>query len=192
MPISRLPNSVRSRSSESVARPGWLAALALSGALGACSPALDWREVSFDDQPSRVLLPCKPEQAQREVVLGETRSTLRMLGCEAQGMHFTWSRLDMPAQQDARQVMQVWQRASLAALGANAADAEQAAQPVAIKGADQAVAPVMTRATGKDGMAAQWVWWMQGQQGHQLAVYAPSGRIPKQAVDTLLEGIDIR
>mgnify|MGYP003335946014 CR=1 FL=1 len=36
-------------------------------ALSACNPALNWRLVRFDDQADKLLLPCKPDQAERQV-----------------------------------------------------------------------------------------------------------------------------
>ena len=35
--------------------------------LAACNPALNWREVRFDGLATRVLLPCKPDRAERAV-----------------------------------------------------------------------------------------------------------------------------
>ena len=167
----------------------WIFALAL--VLSACNPALNWREVRFDDQPVRVMLPCKPERAERTVTLGEASATLRMMGCEAQGLNFTWSRIDLPspAQVSAATVMRAWQGASLQALGADPALASKAlAYP--LKGARVDVGPAQLGASG-GAHHAHWVWWLHGGQAYQLAVYAERNAPQPAVLQTLLEGIQL-
>ncbi len=159
--------------------------------LTACNPALNWREVRFDDSPVRVMLPCKPDRAERSVTLGDAPVTLRMMGCEAQGMQFTWSRLDLPlsAQATAATVMRAWQGASLQALGADPGLATKAvAQP--IKGARADVVPTRLSASG-NASQAQWVWWLHAGQAYQLGVYGSRQSATESALQTLLEGIQL-
>jgi hypothetical protein len=168
-------------------------ALCGAGVLGlaACSPALNWREVRFDDNPVRVMLPCKPDRAERTVTLGEAGATLRMMGCEAQGWSFTWSRLDLPSpgQASTATVMRAWQGASLQALGADPVLAGKAlAQPV--KGARADWSPIRLSASA-GGHHAHWVWWLHAGQAYQLAIYAPRQPAPEAVLQTLLEGIQL-
>ena len=61
------------------------AALAAGLALAGCSPAFNWREVRPENTRLQVLLPCKPDKAQKVVPLGGQATTLSMLGCDAGG-----------------------------------------------------------------------------------------------------------
>lgn len=54
-----------------------------------CTPAFNWRDVSFDGQPVTALLPCKPDRGVREVPLAGVPRTMTMAGCEAGGATFT-------------------------------------------------------------------------------------------------------
>lgn len=69
----------------------WLAVTAIG--LGACSPALNWREVRFDTLVS--LLPCKPDHGERTVQLAGQDLAMRMLGCEAAGGLFAISHVHL-------------------------------------------------------------------------------------------------
>lgn len=84
--------------------------------VAACSPALNWREVRMDETPLRVLLPCKPDRAEREVDMGGRRMALQMLGCDADGATFAVSHAHVP-QADApaaAQLLDGWKQAVLA------------------------------------------------------------------------------
>ena len=157
-------------------------------ALSACQPALNWRDISFDDQPGKGLLPCKPDRAERQVEWGEARARLRMLGCEAQDMHFTWSRLDLPTEAAPAQVLRVWQQASLSALGADPALASKALE-AAVAGARLDVPPRQLQATSPSGTHAHFIWWVWGGQGHQMAVYSTRKPVSPATLQILREGI---
>jgi hypothetical protein len=62
-------------------------ALAALG-LGACSPALDWRELKTADGHVAFLLPCKPTVQERAVQLADRAVKLALQACAAQGQ--TW------------------------------------------------------------------------------------------------------
>jgi hypothetical protein len=62
--------------------------LVLLLALGACTPELDWREVSVPDTPLLGQLPCRPGRFERAVVVAGTPLRLFMLSCEAGGVTF--------------------------------------------------------------------------------------------------------
>lgn len=64
-----------------------VALLALA-ALTACSPVMDWREVSLPETPLRAQLPCRPGTFQRDVVVAGSALKLFMLSCEAGGVTF--------------------------------------------------------------------------------------------------------
>jgi hypothetical protein len=56
--------------------------------LSACSPTLNWRDVEVDAR-TRMQFPCRPERAERSVVLAGAPSPARMVVCDAGGL--SWS-----------------------------------------------------------------------------------------------------
>lgn len=165
-------------------------AIALALLLAACGQGLNWREVRFEGQPDRVLLPCKPEQAERQVPLGEQTTQLHMKGCEAQGLHFTWSQLQLPAKASPERVLSAWQQASLASLGAETQQVQQA-QALAIKGADTEPAATQLDVRATSGQQAHFIWWTRGNLAYQLAIYSNHDPIPKGVIQNLTEGIEL-
>lgn len=64
-----------------------------------CSPALDWRDVSFGagSQSAEVqaLFPCKPLRAARRLPLGDSEVNYALAACEAGGMNFSLGGADV-------------------------------------------------------------------------------------------------
>ena len=56
--------------------------------LGACAPALDWREIKLGAADAMALFPCKPASHARELVLAGQRVTLTLYACQADEV--TW------------------------------------------------------------------------------------------------------
>jgi hypothetical protein len=73
----------------------FLVAFAL--ALSACYPDLDWREVTSTDGGFKVLMPAKPEHAQRQVVIGGVSLEMSMESTRRDGMAFGAAYADLPA-----------------------------------------------------------------------------------------------
>ena len=169
-PSLRLCAKLR-RGRRAVAVLGSIAVLAFGG----CSPALDWRTVELEGL--RTLLPCKPDRAARNVVLGELPVRMSMAGCEAQGALFAISQVTVPAGTDAAGLEQAWRSAALAQMQASHSEVVTLAQR------PQSPTVRLTRASGlrPDGSPVQaslaWVT-NQGSVFH-LAVYA-------KALDTTL------
>ncbi|MGA8514584.1 MAG: hypothetical protein WB821_07405 [Burkholderiaceae bacterium] len=55
----------------------------------ACTPAFNWRDISFDNLPVAALLPCKPDRATRTLPIAGVPRTMVMAGCQAGGATFT-------------------------------------------------------------------------------------------------------
>jgi hypothetical protein len=55
--------------------------------LGACSPALDWREVRAESG-ALALFPCKPVKETRAVVLAGAKTSMTMRACQAAGVTY--------------------------------------------------------------------------------------------------------
>ncbi len=146
----------------------WFSLACLVAGLVACSPALNWRTVQ-PVEGLELLLPCKPSQRQEQVQLGMQATQLSMLGCRAQNMDFTHSVMTLPSGMSADELISQWQRASLNPLGSLQS---QALQPQTLKGLAQPA--VSLRVKTSAGLQAHMLWWHQGQQVHQLAVYGPA------------------
>lgn len=86
-------------------------------ALGACTPALDWREVQAGAMPLKALLPCKPDAGDRVVTLDAHQVDMHLLGCKAAGALYVigWVALDSPGRIGA--TLGAWQDSTLAHVG---------------------------------------------------------------------------
>ena len=157
--------------------------------LVACGQGLNWREVRFESAPVRVMLPCKPEQAQRKVSLGTAESWLLMQGCEVQDLQFTWASLQLPTGAKAQEVLSAWQVASLKSLGANT-EAPLALAPFRLRGAGDEVPAVQLTASAQ-GRQAHFYWWVRAQHAYQLAVYAQGAPILSDVLQQMEEGISL-
>lgn len=156
--------------------------------LGACTPALNWREVRFDNALLVGWMPCKPDRAQRTVDLGGQAGQLSLMGCEADGMDFSLAQLALPSSLSAAQAQQAWKTASLASLQA---PADAPSQAWVLAGASPAMAPQRTVAQGGQGLSARWAWFAYDGQLYQAAVYVRASRAAQaeQAMDSLLAGL---
>lgn len=150
---------------------GWLFA-----ALVGCSPALNWRDVRFEQGPLLALFPCKPDQGTRVVPLGERQVPMTMLGCEADGVLFTLARVDAPDPALATALAAHWRVATLASAAAQVSTEV----PFILKKSAPNVPSVWVSATGQgpDGspLSVQVVWVGVGSGLYQAAVYEPPGR----------------
>jgi hypothetical protein len=166
------------------------ATLILAAATGACSPALNWREVPL--QSVVAMLPCKPDQAERTLPLGAAEVTMRMAGCEAGGALYAIShvRITDPTQTEA--IHHAWRQAALAAMQANGAAATF--KPVTTQAGQAKALLTPEKVDGKrpDGspLQAQLVWLTRGQDLYHLAVYAP--RLQAEMTELLFSELSLR
>ena len=162
----------------------WFSLASLATLLVACSPALNWRVVQ-PVQGLELLLPCKPSQRQEQVPLGTQAAQLSMLGCRAQDMDFTHSVMALPSGMAADALIAQWQRASLNPLGPHQS---HPLQPQTLAGLEQ---PAMAlRVKTSAGLQVHLLWWPQGQQVHQLAVYGSAqDKRFDEAVDTFISSV---
>lgn len=108
----RAPMASASRAVKAVA-----VCLAASGFTGACTPALNWREVRDGPAPLSALLPCKPDAGERTVTLTGKPVQMHLLGCKADGALFVlgWVEIDAPSELGA--MLGSWREATLAHIG---------------------------------------------------------------------------
>lgn len=141
--------------------------------LTACNPVFNWREVRPDNTALSLLLPCKPDKAQRSVPLGGRPTELAMLGCDAGDATFAIAVATLDDAAQASAALAGWQTATLANL--KAAGGGQTS-PLKLPGADALPPAVRVRASGQrnDGRAvqSQAAYFSQGRQVFQAVIYA--------------------
>lgn len=141
---------------------GRWSSILLAASLLACSPALNWREARFDAAvPLHLLLPCKPDRAERAVDMAGHAVALHMLGCDADGATFAVSYVQLADATDAAAVLQGWRSAVLARAQAQSVQDDPAWAPQGA--AWPGLAPQRLQATGSrpDGepVALQAAWF---------------------------------
>ena len=157
---------------------GWraLGAVGAALALGACSPAFNWREVRLENTRLSLLLPCKPELAQKTVPMAGQSTQLRLVGCDAGGATFAVAVADLGSATQSALVLGQWQSLTLANMKAPGAAGAAPAAPLKVPGAALQPPAVRVAATGQraDGTAVkgQAAYFAQGSQVFQAVIYA--------------------
>ena len=158
-------------------------------ALAACSPAFNWREVRPESTHLKLLLPCKPDKAQKVVPLGGQATMLSMLGCDAGGATFAVAVADLGDAAKAAPVLARWQNLTLANM--KAAPGSRQLLPLKIPGASADVPVVRVQAQGQraDGTAVsgQAAYFSQGSQVFQVVMYAP--QITPEVAETFFSSL---
>jgi hypothetical protein len=158
-----------------------------------CTPALNWREVRFEDGIVTALMPCKPDLGQREVTLKSgdrvVVASLQMRGCEASDLQFTLGQITLPVGITPDEALSAWRLASLAPLNISAQEAP--AQTWALRGSDAMPKPVKTAITSQ-AHRVQWVWFVRDGRVYQAAVYGNAKAIKLDAIaDEYFAGIKL-
>jgi hypothetical protein len=174
--------------------------LALLALQTACTPALDWRDVRFEgvmpaSQASQLnaVLPCKPDRATREQMVGGQKVQLSMMGCKAAGATFTLSRMVLTTPALAPQVLAAWQAASLG----QAADAVVTTQAIKILGASAWPAAVRAQipSSGAAAKSAGQIGWFAQTAGAELVLYqaaiygSETGAVSAEATATFFDSL---
>lgn len=164
--------------------------LCLALLLGACSPALNWREVRTDDGDLKTLLPCQPDRGARQQPLGSQEVMMTMLGCEAGGAMFAVAVAELGATDKARAAQAQWQARTLTNMQADSS----AVTPVTIRGAGSEVAPQRVSARGlqPDGrpVELQAVWFARGTRLYHAAIYA--GKVSDEMQEPFFDGLALQ
>ena len=157
----------------------------------ACSPALNWRDVRLGDSGLGLLLPCKPDKAEKVVPLGPQPVTLSMLGCDASGATFAVAVAELSDAALVPAVLAQWQALTLANM--RATPESTAVRPLKVLGASAAPAPMLVLASGRrvDGslVQGQAAYFAKGARVVQVVMYAP--KINPVAADTFFTSLRI-
>ncbi|WP_198970259.1 hypothetical protein [Xylophilus sp. ASV27] len=178
--------------------PAASAALFCAALLAACTPDLNWREVQLPPTPLQALLPCKPDEGERPVLLAGLSVRMHMLGCDAAGATFTvaWVEVAEPAQLGA--VLGAWQDASLARMGLVSGPDAPAGRAFVPAGAIALPQSVRLAATGRrpdegGAVSVQAAWFASTRAGkayaYQAAMYSP--RVEPATAENFLAGLHV-
>jgi hypothetical protein len=154
--------------------------LVLCGSLAACSPTLNWREVDVGPQ-TRVQFPCRPERAERSLVLAGAPMRAGMWACDAGGLSWSVTVLDVS---DPTRLTAVLREARLG-LAIRLQGREEATRPVRIAGMtpnEESQRVLIVAPSGEAWPArAEAVFAARGLQVFQLVVMAQRGAPSKWA-----------
>lgn len=154
--------------------------------LTACNPTFNWRDVRPDNARLALLMPCKPDKAQKNVPLGGQLTELNLLSCDAGGVTFAVAVADVKEVAKVPKALAQWQSATLANM-----KAAPAATGVAFKLQGLADEGVMVKATGQrasgQAVISQAAYFAQGTQVFQAVMYAD--KIAADVADTFFSGL---
>ena len=168
--------------------PRLLAAFLLSmGAVSACSPTFNWREVRTDSTPLKAMLPCKPDKGARDVPMAGKKVSLEVLGCDAGGATFALLFADIGDPARAGEVLGQWKTATLSNLR-SAAAGEVPFRPPGALGLPQSLQVVATgqRADGSK-VESHAAYFARGTQVFQAVIY--SEKLQPEVAETFFSGL---
>ena len=161
------------------------AAVALT-VLTACNPTFNWRDVRPDGTRLALLLPCKPDKAQRTVPMASQPTEMNLLSCDAGGVTFAVSMADVNNAGKTGAVLAQWQSATLTNI--------KAGSPItrdAFKVSGLATNAVMVKATGQrangQAVSSQAAYFAQDSRVFQAVMYADN--ISPDVADTFFSGL---
>lgn len=163
-----------------------VAAMVALVALTACNPTFNWRDVRPDGTQISLLMPCKPDKAQKTVPLGGQPTELTLLSCDAGGVTFAVAVADVKDASKVTATLAQWQSATLANM-----KAAPATSGAAFKLTGLASGAVMVKATGQrtngQAVSSQAAYFAQGSQVFQAVMYAD--KIASDVAETFFSGL---
>ena len=161
------------------------AAVALT-VLAACNPTFNWRDVRFENARLALLLPCKPDKAQRTVPMAGQPTEMNLLSCDAGGVTFAVSMADVNDAGKTGAILAQWQAATLTNIKAVSGVARGA-----LKVPGLASGAVLVKATGQRAngqtVSSQAAYFAQDSQVFQAVMYAD--KILPDVADTFFSGL---
>jgi hypothetical protein len=158
--------------------------------LCACNPAFNWREVSLQGAGLAALLPCKPDHGSRRQHLAGQDVEMQMSGCEAAGVLFALSHVELDHPAKALEAQRQWQTAMLSNMQASTPQLQPwTPKAGALFPNAQRLAAQGRRQDGS-ALAAQALWFARGAHVYHAVIYADV--IPPEAVETFFSGIELQ
>ena len=161
-------------------------------ALSACSPTFNWRDVRIEKTRLGVLMPCKPEKAQKAVVMAGSPTQVNLIGCDSGGVTFAVSVADVGDVAKVAPALAQWQTATQLNMKV-VQGAGQAVRTEPFKLARAEVLPKVVRVSAlgqrADGTAVvgQAAYFAQGLQVFQAVMYA--AEIKPETLETFFSGL---
>lgn len=161
--------------------------LLLTMGLGACSPALNWREARIKGTDLIAMLPCKPDDGARVVPLAGRDVEMHMTGCDAAGATFAIADVRSAQGTVVPDVMGQWRTATLANMGAR--QSQDVPRKEVPGESPTSTTMVLAQGQRKDGtpVMMQAVWFVRGTQVFHAVVYAQ--RIAPDMTETFFQGL---
>ncbi len=160
------------------------AAVALT-VLTACNPTFNWRDVRPEGTRLALLMPCKPDKAQRTVPMAGQPTEINLLSCDAGGATFAVSVADVQETSKVAAALAQWQSATLANIKA------VPGQEAALKLPGLASGAVMVKATGQRAngqtITSQAAYFAQDSRIFQAVMYADN--VAPEVADTFFTGL---
>ena len=179
------------------------ALLAIAASLAACNPTFNWRDVRPEGTALSVLMPCKPDKAEKKVPLGDAPVVLRLLGCDAGGATFAVAVAEAGNALKVAEVLTQWQSGTLTNMKAPPVGqpfsqrqgiSDQGTteiQLLKLPGAALQPPAVLIKASGQraDGTAVsgQAAYFVQGSQVFQAVIYA--AKIQPEVAETFFSSL---
>ena len=153
--------------------------------LAACNPTFNWRDVRPDGTALSLLMPCKPDKAQKTVPLAGQPTELMLLSCDAGGVTYAVAVADVKDASRVTATLAQWQSATLANMKAVPSSG------AAIKLTGLASGAMLVKATGLrangQAVSSQAAYFAQGSQVFQAVMYAD--KIAPDAAEPFFSGL---
>ena len=165
----------------------WAGVLALA-LLAACYPDLDWREIASASGGYAVLMPARPDHAEREVAIGGLALSMSMASVQREGVAFGVAHAEIPAGYDRRAGLIAAARAGLLR---NIEGHVVAARTISIDGAEGEEFRAEGTASGHPMELAARIF-IAGPRFYQVVFVGQKGKVPAADVELFLGSFRLR
>ena len=163
-----------------------ISALVVLACVTACNPTFNWRDVRPEGTQLALLMPCKPEAAQKTVPMASQPTPLRMLSCDTGGVTFAVAVADVKDPADIPRALAQWQSATLENMKATPGTPGAAFKLQGLAGAGVLVKATGQRTNGQS-VGSQAAYFVQGSQVFQAVIYADN--LSPEVAETFFSGL---
>lgn len=152
-----------------------------------CSPSENWRVITLYDHGVTAMIPCKPEEAQRQVPMLGAQVPLEMRSCELNGTTYAVAWLPLQSAEQGEPAMRAWLQGSQSSAGAvSSAEVKRASVPHA----QQAWRWGGEGQSQGQPIKVEYLYAYQGKWLVQLATFQ-RGQSVRRDYDTFWEGLTL-
>ena len=158
--------------------------------LGACSPALNWRETRPKDIDILLTFPCKPQQIVQTVQLAGSMVKMSMTGCATDNMTFALAHADMKDPTKVGAALAVLHQAAVRNVAGNVTQSQPTDVARATRGlADALDLRIAGRSPTGQPLRERVVLFAQGSQVFQATTFANRSQYKDDAAQTFANSI---